>query len=459
MPRFRPRSARACVAIASLASILAWHVGTPAARGENMLVSYEQAARHGLERAWFAQVPLDPSRSRASTWFLYFDRLYCVTDSGLVTALDAETGAKLWSQQVGRPGVAAFGPSANAANLGVVSGARLFMLDRERGTLKWTRELGGAPSSGPALSADYAYVAMTTGRIEGYRLDDPAVQPWYYQSKGRTHLRPTTTGRVVSWPTTDGYLYVSRADDPGVLYRLETSGDIVTSPAEMAPYMYIASEDGYLYCLHETSGREQWRYATGYPITSSPAIVGKHAYVASIEPVLHCVDSTTGAPLWAVRGASHFCAEGKQRVYASDRLGNLLVLDPKTGSLLGRMDTAEGFFTMVNDQTDRIFLVNDRGLVQCLREIGANAPTMYRSPTPLSDAAAAPPAEGTPESPFVEEEAAETDPLQEEAAPGEDPAADGEPGVEEPLDDAGEVEDEPAEDAPAEADVNPFEGL
>ena len=32
---------------------------------------------------------------------------------------------------------------------------------------------------------------------------------------------------------------------------------------------------------------------------------------------------------------------------------------------------------MVNDQTDRIFLVNDRGLVQCLREIGAETPTLY----------------------------------------------------------------------------------
>src|SRR5262249_55022197 len=158
---------------------------------------------------------------------------------------------------IGRPGFPALGPAANEKYLGVVSGSRLFLLDREDGRLQWSRELGSAPSSGPALTNHYAYVALVSGRIEGYKLDDPQARPWYYQSKGRTFLRPTTTGTVVSWPTSAGYLYVSRADDPGVLFRLETNDDIVTSPAEQAPFLYIASLDGNLYCIHETNGRRQ----------------------------------------------------------------------------------------------------------------------------------------------------------------------------------------------------------
>jgi outer membrane protein assembly factor BamB len=341
----------------------------------------------------------------------------------------------LWSRQVGKPGYPAFGPGANANLLGIVSGSKLYVMDRNNGRIQWVRQLGSAPSSGPALSEKYAFVAMVTGRIEGYQLEDPATQPWYYQSSGRTYLRPTTTGSVVSWPTTEGYLYVSRANDPGILFRLETSADIVTSPAQMEPYLYIGSLDGYLYCVHQHTGDELWRYSTGYAIDSSPAIIDKRAYVASRQPAIHTLDATTGQELWATAGASHFAGQGKERVYASDRFGNLLVLDAKTGSTISRMPTSEGSSTLVNDQSNRIFMVNDRGLVQCLREIGATEPIYYRPPTaPSSEdvAAAAAGAEATP-------------------APPTDAAAD--PPAPPPSDDAGELEGEA--DAPADPAEEP----
>lgn len=407
----------------------------------SVLVPHDEAARHGLQRAWFAQVPIDPSRSRITQWYLYHDRLYSVSDSGIVSALDAETGELLWAKQVGKPGYPAFGPGANDDYLGVVSGSKLYLLDRHDGRLQWARRLGSAPSSGPALSEDYAFVALVTGRIEGYNLNDPAAQPWYYQSKGRTYLRPTTTGNIVSWPTSQGYLYASRADDPGVLYRLETNSDIVTSPAAQEPYLYIAAHDGYLYCLNQLNGEEQWRYSTGYAVDSSPAIVGDQAYVASLQPALHAVDAKTGRELWITPGISHFAAQGKQRVYASDKYGNLLVLDAKSGRPVSRMAVAEGFKTLVNDQTDRIFLVNDRGLVQMLHEIGAEQPTLHRPP-------AAPPTEVTPKKP-----AGEVNPFDEGAAP--EAAA---PAAEEasPFEaEGGAAEEPPAEAGAADAGAEP----
>lgn len=399
----------------------------------NVLVSYDQAARLGLERVWFAQAPVDPSRSRTKTWFQYFDHLYCVSDSGIVTAINAETGATEWTRQIGASGISAFGPDANLRYLGVVSGARMYLLDRATGAVEWSRELGSAPASGPALSRDYAYVALMSGRIEGYKLSAPNEQPWYYQSKGRTFLRPTTTGSVVSWPTTKGYLYVSPANDPGIRFRVATEADIVTSPAEMGAFLYIASLDGYLYCYNENTGQEKWRYSTGFPILSSPAIVGDHAYVASIEPVLHCVDANSGESIWNFAGASHFSAQGKDRVYASDKYGNIVALDKATGALVGRIDTAEDMTTLVNDQTDRIFLANDRGLVQCLREIGANKPTLYRKPTELAtaDAEAADAAEGeAPAKPADAEEPADVPERPEDelpAAPDDGGALDANP--------------------------------
>lgn len=413
-----------------------------AARAEALLVTRELAASRGLERSWFAQVPVNPARNRVTTWYLYYDRLYSVTDSGVISSVNAETGELLWAVQVGRPGHPAFGPGANDNYLAVVSGGKLYVLDRHTGRMKWIRELGSAPSSGPALSNDYAYVALVTGRIEGYKLDDPQAQPWYYQSTGRTFLRPTVTGSVVSWPTASGYLYVADANKPKVKFRLETNDDIVTSPAQQSPRLYVASLDGYLYCINELTGKEEWRYSTGYAIESSPAVVGDLAFVASFEPALHAIDSKTGVPKWVAPGVSHFAARGKDRVYASDRYGNLVILDAATGRQVGGMRVAEGETTLVNDQTDRIFLVNDRGLVQALHEIGVNEPTLYRQPLapPPTDEENAAAGEQPPAPP-----AAGETPAAEEAAPAEeDPSPFG--GEEPPT--AAPAEDESMEDNP-----------
>ena len=433
---------------ALLALTICLSLAANVSKADGPLVTREMAASKGLERAWFAQIPVDPSRHRVTTWYLYYDRLYGVTDSGVITALNAETGEQLWAKQVGRPGHPAFGPGANADVISVVSGGKLYALDRHTGRMKWIRELGSAPSSGPALSNNYAYVALVTGRIEGYKLDDPKSQPWYYQSKGRTYLRPTVTGNVVSWPTDLGYLYVADANDPRVLFRLHTSGDIVTEPAQQSPNLFIASLDGYLYSINELTGHEDWRYSTGYAITSSPAVVGDMAFVASFQPSLHAVDSKTGAEKWISPGVSHFAARGKDRIYASDKYGHVLILDSATGRHVGRLPVAEGLTTLVNDQTDRIFLVNDRGLVQCLHEIGVNEPTLYRQPVAPPAAEDAPVAGEKPPTPPAD---GATD---EAAAPAEDAAAPAEeesPFADEPAaEEAPADEDEPMEDSPFE---------
>src|SRR5690606_19375817 len=120
-------------------------------------------------------------------------------------------------------------------------------------------------------------------------------------------------------------------DPPQVRYRLQTAGDIVTSPAFQHPFLYAASTDGYLYCIDTNNGNEQWRYSTGYSITSSPAIVGKQAYVASSEPSIHAINAQDGQFLWEAQGVSHFAAQGKQHVYGSDPFGGLVVLEATSG--------------------------------------------------------------------------------------------------------------------------------
>ena len=356
---------------------IGWISPAPAA---SPLVNVNEAARHGLQRVWFAQIDVDQARNRVAHWTLHKDYLFALTTAGTIHALDAETGATRWVARVGSPERLTVGPAANDVYLAVLNGSRLHVLDLRDGHLIWSRTVGSAPAAAPVLSGRYVYVALLNGRIEGHRLDNPATPVWFYQSEGRIFQAPTVADQLLSWTTDRGNLYAAHAETPGMIFRMETNEEFVASVAEFDTYLYAASLSGYLYCVEGLSGNERWRYATGFPIASTPAIVGEKAFVVSEAPALHAVDTKTGHSLWTTPDASQFVAQGPKQVYGMDRFGSLLILDRKTGRIVGRLTTGEDIGAIVNDQTDRIYLVNDRGLVQCLRELDAAEPILYRKP-------------------------------------------------------------------------------
>lgn len=345
------------------------------------LITFDAAAQHGLRRAWFAQVQVDSTRHQISQWTLHGERLYALTTAGMLHAMDANTGKTLWVVQTSPAGYPCAGPAVNANRVAVVGGSSLYVLDSHDGHLQWSRSLGSASGVAPALSERYAFVATLKGRIEGYVLDSPSSSVWQHQSEGHIFVRPVTTGQVVAWFTDRRLLYVADANTPRILFRTKTVGEVVAAPMAKGNDLYAAALDGYLYCLNESSGAERWRYSTGLPITQQPAVVGARVFVASEEPVLHAVDVTTGSLLWRAHGIVQFAAQGAGRVYGTDRQGALVILDGETGATAGRIATAEGTSALANDQSDRIYLVNNQGLVQCLHEIGANEPTRYRAKT------------------------------------------------------------------------------
>jgi outer membrane protein assembly factor BamB len=398
------------------------------------LVSYDTITPAGLERSWFGQVQLDVTRDRVRSWRLFEDNLLALTNTGTLHSFNAETGETLWVTQVGVTDQAAVGPAASKTHVAVISGSVLHVFDRATGRQLWAQGVGGAPAAGPALSDDYVYVPLFNGRIEAYKLDDPkALNPWYSQSIGRIFHSPTASSQVVTWPTDRGYLYVGKASPPGVLYRIETDSPATAPPTGVDPYLYVQTADGHAYCFDELTGAEVWRYAMGFNSTTRAAVVGDRVYVASSEPMLHAINSKTGEGIWSFPGIEQFVAQGAKQVYGLDDLGRLVIVDRETGKFVGQLPGLN-YKAVFNEQSDRVFLVNDKGLVQALHEIGAVEPTMYRElPAEEEKAEEAPVAEEGA-TPFVDE------PAEESTTPfGEEPAAEEEdtPFDEEETEDAG----------------------
>ncbi len=224
------------------------------------------------------------------------------------------------------------------------------------------------------------FVPLLNGRIEGYSLtDDKSRTPWYYQSYGRTMVAPLATPQSIVWTTETGYLYVGNSVDPKMRFRLETGSEFVAPPAYHKPFVYVAAASGEVFAMQEMTGAREWKYTSGFPVTRAAAPVGERVYVTSDEPALHCIAAKTGSAVWDSPRVSQFAAASKQRVYGVDDLGAFVVLDGAKGTLLGRIAADHDIKSLVNDQTDRVYLVSDEGVIECLRETDAKEP-LYHNP-------------------------------------------------------------------------------
>jgi outer membrane protein assembly factor BamB len=406
--------------------------------GARRLVSEEEARQLGLQRAWFLQVRLDRSRNHVERAVLRGDRLTVLTSAGVVQELNALTGETMWIAPIGNPDHPSLGPAVSDAHVALLNGSNLYVLDRADGRPVIVRPVGGAPGAAPALSNKYVFVPLVIGRIEAYPLGEQKLTPWYYQSYGRAMVSPLATPHSFVWATDSGHLYVGDADELGVRFRLETQSEIVAPPAYYDPFVYVATVSGQVFSVHEMTGAQRWKYATGFMVTRSPAAVEERVFVTSVEPMLHCIDAKQGAGLWEAPKVSQFAALTASKVFGVDDLGGLVAIDATSGKLLARLPTDQATFALVNDQTDRVFLVSDDGIIQCLHEPGASKPTYYRptlEPQPPADSAEGqPPASTTPvipTQPTLEESVAPfgEETTDEPATPAEEPAAESDFGV------------------------------
>jgi len=162
-------------------------VAAPAAR----LITHRDAARHGLRRAWFSQIRIDPGQSRISHVRLVQgagqlpDTLLVQTDRAMIHAIDAETGRTLWVRLAGSPAHPSMAVGASDKLVGVLNGTRLYLLDRSDGRVLWSRRVDGVPADGPALSSKYVFAPMISGHVLAYPIEKKQ-----FEEESETTIKP-----------------------------------------------------------------------------------------------------------------------------------------------------------------------------------------------------------------------------------------------------------------------------
>src|SRR5215211_6473624 len=177
MRRFVQACRRRCEMMSTVfaALVLIFVVLAGEVRCERRLIGQDDAARLGLTRAWFTQVRLNAAHTHVERAVLEGDRLTVLTSVGVVQELDALTGKTFWTAPIGNENYPSLGPAGNGKYVAVLNGSTLYVLDRKDGKPAIIRAVGGAPGAAPALSEEYVFIPLISGRVEALPLGNQKI--------------------------------------------------------------------------------------------------------------------------------------------------------------------------------------------------------------------------------------------------------------------------------------------
>jgi outer membrane protein assembly factor BamB len=407
--------------------------------------SREALDRLNLEMAWAVYVPMDGKRDGFFSIQADGNQLIVQTRSGMFSLIDAEDGGRaLWRSRPGRPYQASLAPAFNSKCVFINDSGDIYGLERETGAVQWKYPLR-VTLSAPLSADEYKIylsnvearlIALTLPAIstpEGRSASPPkksdqtgappvstvTVAPtaeettpvinWDYDTNQRVENKAILSKDAIFMSIFNGtYLGVPKTGDLAFgnveLYRYAGDSRFSAPPGNSDDAAYLGTEDSHLYAVGVDSGKVLWRYIPGKPVTRAPvsvdvsdgAAVDHDLYVTADVKGMARLNRETGEPLWNIRGhdfspeADRILAVNPKFVYATDGAGKMLVLDRKNGAQLSRYDVSDFVFPVVNNQSDRIYLASNDGLIVCLHDKDFAKPLLYHATTaPASEKALA----------------------------------------------------------------------
>jgi outer membrane protein assembly factor BamB len=169
-------------------------------------------------------------------------RVLCGSDDGSLHALDAATGALIWSAKLGAKVRATPAVGGDTAIVGAFDG-RVAAVRVADGTEAWSRALGHAVYSSACLASGIAVLGCHEGHLHG--LDQATGEPRFETAtRGPVVSSPVAAGALVIGASTDGSVYLLDASG-GVLDRQPlAAGGIQSSPALDGTDVVIGSAEG-----------------------------------------------------------------------------------------------------------------------------------------------------------------------------------------------------------------------
>jgi outer membrane protein assembly factor BamB len=233
-------------------------------------------------------------------------RIYAATGYGVVVALDARSGSKLWEKNVGSP--VRSSPTAAAERVfAVTKEGLLYCLSGSDGTELWQfRGMGERASllsnTSPAVDGDVVVVPYPTGDLVALRVSDG--QAIWTETLARTRSASSMGAMSdTARPVIDGGTVYAVGHAGRMVATVQKTGErlwSLTVPSIQAPWVagdsvFVVDTTGQLMAITRRDGKIQWTTKLpGSNTWSGPVLAGNRLWLTSNKGQLVAVDAATG---------------------------------------------------------------------------------------------------------------------------------------------------------------------
>lgn len=316
-------------------------------------------------------------------------RIFIYNQNGVVTALSAN-GARLWTRNL-RPD----GENDVASGGGVaVDGGRVFAatgygqlaaLDAASGAVLWSKDIAAPARQAPAASGDTVVAVTQTGEVHAAAQSD-GTERWVYsgiaESSGLlAYANPAIAGGTVVVPFTSGEVMALdlKSGEPrwveGVTRSYRTSAvsgitDVAASPVIHGDTVIASGVSGRVVASRLRTGERVWEQDVGSQHT--PIVSGNAVFLIDIDDRMVALNRTTGEPLWRtvlpnvenrrrgrINWAGPVLASGVLVAASSD--GQIVRVDAASGQILGTTRTSEDIYVTPILAGGRMIAITARG--------------------------------------------------------------------------------------------------
>jgi outer membrane protein assembly factor BamB len=354
-----------------------------------------------LEQAWRADVgrgsnnrvkiAAPPVVANGSLFFLDADHR--------IHALDASSGARLWSQtlrpQDSRDRVArGGGVAASGGRVFVTTGFGFIVaLDGASGDEIWRARADAPFQSAPTVSGGRVFAITNDSELMAIDAGTGEVS-WTHQAiaeparilsapsvavEGETVVAPFASGEVIALLAANGRrLWSDSLSRTGRLTSLSAINDIAGRPVLDNGVAYAASHSGVLAAIDVRSGQRIW--ARAFASTQTPWIAGDVLYAVSVDGELVAFDRATGGVYW-VSQLRRYENEGDRRgrvswsgpvmiggrLVLANSMGDVVAVSPENGQTVATADVRQPVFIPPIAANDQIYIVTDQARLVVLR--------------------------------------------------------------------------------------------
>ena len=343
-------------------------------------------------------------------------RIYTMDGSNRVTAMDANSGEKLWDYKValversktrvGRTGIVervrdplsfldGSGTDKESVGGGVaVADGKLFItsglgvvsaLDAQNGEEIWTRVTRVPMHSAPTSSGGRVFAVSDDNELFAFNANTGEVI-WTYQgiiesARMLTAPSPAVVGETVITGFASGELIALRVQNGGVLWQdalssagqltpLASLNDIASGPVIADGYVIASAQSGVTSAFDLRTGQRVWTQPAGS--LGFPLIAGDFVYSAMTDGQIVCMSKLDGSVVWVQQLPAHKNAKKKKKriawsgpILVGERLmvmssqGKAVTMSPYDGSIISEFKVGEDVFVSPIIANETVYVMTD----------------------------------------------------------------------------------------------------